>query len=168
MPTVDAPWMVTAEAELAAGVKELRGPAANPRILEYFAHTHQKGQHTDDSGRDNAWCAAFVSFCLDINKVPNPGAVGARTYEAWGEPCAPFRGAVVVLERNGQKHVAFLAGVDILGRKVFLGGNQGDQVSVVAFPWHQVVAVRKPKGYVVPAALSSLKLVAAGEGTSTV
>ncbi|HEY0713954.1 MAG TPA: hypothetical protein VGF45_14835, partial [Polyangia bacterium] len=106
----DPPWLKTALKEY--GVTETKGAGAQPRIIEYFEHTYQKGEHTDDSGKANAWCAAFVTFCLAENNIKNRKAVGAREFETWGEASEPFRGAIVVLQRGNQKHVAILAGVD--------------------------------------------------------
>lgn len=163
----DPPWLRVAFDEYAAGIAEVAGPRANSRILEYFSRTWQP--HTDDSGKENAWCAAFVTFCLEEAGVKTQKAVGARSYEAFGEPAPLFRGAIVVLERDGQKHVTFLVGSDRdLWNHVYLGGNQANRVSLAAFPHHRVVAVRKPKGFVIPVKLGALPVIEAGEGESTV
>jgi uncharacterized protein (TIGR02594 family) len=162
------PWLDIAYEELAAGVVETPGPKATPRIIDYFAATWQAGRHEDDSGKEHAWCAAFVTFCLEAGGIHTQKAVGARSYEGYGEACAPFRGAIVVLERLGQKHVTFLAGIDRRGLRVYLGGNQANRVSLASFPLHAIVACRKPKGYVVPIELEHLGVLEAGEGESTV
>jgi uncharacterized protein (TIGR02594 family) len=141
----DPLWLKNAFAEM--GVAEGAGAATNKRILEYFDRTYQKGKHTSDSGKENAWCAAFVTFTLSESSIKNNKAVGAREYEKWGEASEPFRGAVVVLEHNGQKHVAILVGVDKNGENVYLGGNQKDQVSVRRLPGYEILAIRKPTGF---------------------
>ena len=162
----DPPWLRTAFGE--RGVQEGAKDATNPRILEYFDGTYQKGQHADDSGKKNAWCAAFVTFTLAENGIKNNKAVGAREYENWGEPSEPFRGAVVVLQHGKQKHVAILAGVDEKGNNVFLGGNQNNRVSLSDLPGYEVLAIRKPRGYEVPAELQKLPTLAnASSGSVT-
>jgi uncharacterized protein (TIGR02594 family) len=145
----DPAWLKHAFAEV--GVAEGVGDDTNKRILEYFDSTYQKGKHTSDSGKDNAWCAAFVTFTLSESGIKNNKAVGAREYEKWGEASEPFRGAVVVLEHNGQKHVAILVGVDKNGENVYLGGNQKDRVSLRRLPGYEIVAIRKPAGFDVSA-----------------
>jgi uncharacterized protein (TIGR02594 family) len=166
---MDPAWLTIAYEELAAGVAETPGPRATPRIIEYFARTWQAGQHKDDGGKDNAWCAAFVTFCLEEAGVKTQKAVGARSYETFGEDTVPFRGAIAVLERAGQKHVAFIVGIDGDGWNMsYLGGNQANRVSVASFPHHRIVSIRKPRGFVVPAELCALPTIEAGEGDSTV
>jgi uncharacterized protein (TIGR02594 family) len=145
----DPAWLKKAFAEV--GVAEGVGDDTNKRILKYFDSTYQKGKHTSDSGKDNAWCAAFVTFTLSESGIKNNKAVGAREYEKWGEASEPFRGAVVVLEHKGQKHVAILVGVDKNGENVYLGGNQTDRVSLRRLPGYEIVAIRKPAGFEVTA-----------------
>lgn len=159
----DAAWFRKAGAEL--GVIEKAGKAAEPRIIEYFAATWQP--RSDDSGKENAWCAAFVTWSLDQAGVVHRKAVGARAYENYGEPSEPFRGAIAVLQKGNQKHVAFVAGVNERGDYVFLGGNQGNKVSTSSLPDYEIVAIRKPAGYEVPAALRLLPLVADARAEST-
>ncbi len=163
----DPPWIRTAFAEL--GQAEVPGAGVNPRILEYFKATYQAGLHADDTGAAHAWCAAFVTWVLAAHNYKTKRAVGAREYLTWGEPCAMFRGAVVVLQRSGQKHVAFADGQDPDGHAVYLGGNQVNMVSLATFPRHTVLGVRRPLGYRVPQVLAQLpSMLGAGVGTSTV
>ena len=160
----DAPWIKAAGPEL--NTEEVREPGkANPRILEYFGATWQR--HTEDSGKNNAWCAAFVTWSLTEAKVENGKTVGARGYETFGEPSEPFRGAIAVLQHGKQKHVAFIAGVDKNGDYVFLGGNQDNTVSAVTLPKREVVAIRKPAGYQVPAELKNLPVLEVKRGKDT-
>ena len=161
----DPSWMKTAFAE--KGIKETPGDAATKRILEYFDRTYQKGQHTNDTGRKNAWCAAFITFALAENDLKHNKAVGAREYENWGEASEPFRGAIVVLQHGKQKHVAILAGVDAKGNNVYLGGNQDNAVNLSTFPNSEILAVRKPKGYEIPADLKTLPQIDATKATSS-
>jgi uncharacterized protein (TIGR02594 family) len=147
----DPEYLKTAFGEV--GVKEGKGEKTTKRILEYFEATYQrkgeKGEHTDDSGRENAWCGAFLTWSLKQDKIKAGGAVGAREFEKFGEASEPFRGAIVVLQHGKQKHVAILVGVDKQGNNVYLGGNQGNQVRVSTLPGYEILAVRKPPGHVV-------------------
>ena len=90
----DPDYLKTAFGEV--GVKETRGDAATARILQYFDATYQpkgsKNAHTDDSGRDNAWCAAFLTWSLAENDIKAGKAVGAREFAKFGEESEPFRG----------------------------------------------------------------------------
>jgi uncharacterized protein (TIGR02594 family) len=151
----DAPWIKTAGPEV--NIREGKAEAVNPRILEYFSATWEK--HTDDSGKKNAWCAAFVTWSLKEAGVNSHQIVGARGYEKFGEPCEPFRGAIAILQHGKQKHVAFIAGVDKNGHIVFLGGNQDGKVSAVTLPNCKVIAIRKPAGYEIPAEMKNLPVL---------
>jgi uncharacterized protein (TIGR02594 family) len=151
----DTPWIKAAGPEV--NVREGKAEAVNPRIIEYFSATWEK--HTDDSGKKNAWCAAFVTWSLMEAGVNSHQIVGARGYEKFGEPCEPFRGAIAVLQHGKQKHVAFIAGVDKNGHNVFLGGNQDGKVSAVTLPNCKVIAIRKPPGFEIPAELKNLPVL---------
>ncbi|HEY0708248.1 MAG TPA: TIGR02594 family protein [Polyangia bacterium] len=150
----DPKWLASALKEY--DTTETKGTAANPRIIEYFDRTYRKGQHSDDSGKANAWCAAFITFCLAENDIKNRKAVGAREYETWGEASEPFRGAIVVLKHGNQKHVAILVGVDKDGTNLYLSGNQDNRVQTAALAGYEVLAIRKPHGFDIPAALKTL------------
>lgn len=121
----------------------------NPRVLAYYREAGVP--QTND---EVPWCAAFVGAVLARCGVQGTGSLLARSYESWGRS-VPLdqaqRGDVVVLSRGQpwQGHVAFYEGT--AGGKVYLlGGNQGNQVNVTAYPAARVVAVRRA---VEPAAL---------------
>lgn len=121
----------------------------NPRVLAYYREAGVP--QTND---EVPWCAAFVGAVLARSGVQGTGSLLARSYESWGTS-VPLdqaqRGDVVVLSRGQpwQGHVAFYEGA--AGSNVYLlGGNQGNQVNVTAYPKSRVVAVRRA---VEPAAL---------------
>ncbi len=137
-------WTEIACRELLAGVEEIDGPLAhNLRILDYQATTDLAA--TDD---ETAWCSAFVCFCLRAAFIKGTGKAAARSYVTWGHELAkPRIGAITVLWRGTrfgwQGHVGFLLGFhkDSL---IMLGGNQGNQVSVQAFPMERLLGYRWP------------------------
>ena len=134
-------WLELAWADL--GVAEGPGEANNPRVVRYYADAG----HPEVRADEVAWCAAFVGACLERAGVGSTRSLMARSYLAWGEALAePRTGAITVLSRGDDPslgHVGFLVGLtasDI----VLLAGNQGDAVSVQAFPRSRVVGVRWP------------------------
>lgn len=133
-----APWLEVALRELVHGVMEESGSRHNQRILEYHRATSLGA--TDD---ETPWCAAFANWCLRQAWIPGTGSALARSFRSWGKPLdAPRPGAVIVLWRGSptgaQGHVAFL--LDFApGVFYLLGGNQGDRVSVAAYPMDRLL-----------------------------
>ena len=115
--------------------RRCRGPGAanNPNVVRYYADAG----HPEVRADEVAWCAAFVGACLERAGVGSTRSLMARSYLAWGQALdEPRTGAIAVLSRGADPslgHVGFLVGLtasDI----VLLAGNQGDAVSVQAFP----------------------------------
>jgi N-acetylmuramoyl-L-alanine amidase len=124
-----APWMTVAQQELRRGVIEDRGTGqSNPRIEEYHATTGRK------QSDDVAWCAAFVSFCMEKSGnalviSQNLRSARAADWLKWGVGITePTWGAVCVLRPLVPKssgHVGFLTASDAT-TVTLLGGNQRD------------------------------------------
>jgi len=140
-------WMEIARREI--GVKELPGPGDNPRVVEYHKATTLRA--SEDAV---PWCASFVSWCLESAGVESTFSARARSYESWGKALArPLIGCVVVLSRGpnpAQGHVGFYAGSHGPDHVKILGGNQGDAVSISAFPRRKVLGYRWPTEVPVP------------------
>jgi uncharacterized protein (TIGR02594 family) len=135
------PWLDKAFHEL--GVKELPGPADNPRIVEYHKTTSLKA--SDD---EVAWCSSFVNFCMSQAGTKGSGSAAARSWMQWGKALdEPRRGCVVVLKRGtnpANGHVAFF--LQSRGAMLeLLGGNQGNQVKIQSFPKSQLLGFRWPR-----------------------
>jgi uncharacterized protein (TIGR02594 family) len=117
------------------GVKEYKG-GENPRIIEYHSVTSLKA--TED---EVAWCAAFVSWCLEKAGYQSTRSASARSYLSYGNPVdKPFEGCIVVFERGEpwQGHVGFFVKEE--GSYVHcLGGNQGNAVSIAKYPKSRVL-----------------------------
>jgi len=124
-----APWMLTAWSE--RGQREVSGPKANARILEYFQAAAYWG--TDDTGAENAWCGSFVSWVMKKHGHTLPAnAFRAKSWAGFGKTIKnPVYGATGVKSRKGGGHVAFVVGKDADGKYLYmLGGNQQNEVNI--------------------------------------
>lgn len=146
------------------GVAEVKGPQANPTIVEYFAAVGRPEITSDEI----SWCAAFVGACLKRADVPLPLAKDklllARSYLDVGTPIDVARpGAIAVFTRGDpagwQGHVGFVVG-ETATHVAVLGGNQSNKVCVAHFPKSQLLGLRWP---IAPTAKD---LVAAGSRTT--
>jgi len=144
---IDLPWLDVANGEI--GVHEISGPdASNARIDAYNASVHVKG---DDS--ENAWCSAFVNFCMECAGIEGTDRPNARSWLDWGVPLMrPRAGCVVVFTRpeagpaNG--HVGFwISEVASIGQTMVLGGNEHNSVRVAPYSTARVLGWRWPTGF---------------------
>jgi uncharacterized protein (TIGR02594 family) len=135
-------WMAAAWAEL--GQREVEGRADNARIRAFFRDVGQPASLHDEV----AWCAAFVGACLERAGLASTRSLMARSYLRWGETLEEGRlGAVTVLARGADPalgHVGFLIG-ETAGHVILIGGNQGDAVSVAAYPKARLLGYRWPQ-----------------------
>lgn len=132
----NAPWLPIAKAEADALVKNVPGPQAHPRIVEYHQTTTLKS--TSD---ETAWCSAFVNWCLKQVGITGTRSAAAASWVNWGTGCNAAIGAITVihnpamvntaLSRSGN-HVGFLAELNA-NYYVLLGGNQSGRVKVSTF-----------------------------------
>lgn len=143
------PWLEIAKKHL--GQKEYPGKPTNPLIAKWWGLI--RSAITDDS---SPWCAAFLGGVLEECGILSTRSARARSYEKWGRPLgAPVEGAIAVFWRGSPEsktgHVGFVVGQDKENLQI-LGGNQGDAVNIRSFPKSRLVALRWPKGYIVPKA----------------
>ncbi|HWK32525.1 MAG TPA: TIGR02594 family protein, partial [Hyphomicrobium sp.] len=136
------PWLAAAWAEL--GQREVRGSADNARIRAFFRDVGHPATLHDEV----AWCAAFAGACLERAGFASTRSLMARSYLRWGEEIEAGRfGAVAVLSRGADPaagHVGFLLG-ETASHVMLLGGNQGDAVSVAAYPKTRLIGLRWPQ-----------------------
>ena len=136
------PWLAAAWAEL--GQREVRGNADNARIRAFFRDVGHPATLHDEV----AWCAAFAGACLERAGFASTRSLMARSYLRWGEELEDGRfGAVAVLSRGADPaagHVGFLLG-ETASHVMLLGGNQGDAVSVAAYPKTRLIGLRWPQ-----------------------
>lgn len=145
---IDPSWLIEAKKNL--GLHEGAGKANNPKVVEFYKLAGNAGVRDDEV----PWCAAFVGAMLHLGNTKGTGSLSARSYEGWGQKLVnPVYGCVGVKLRKGGKswqgHVGFVVGAN--AHQVFLlGGNQGDQVSIAAFPREDFTAFRWPSDIPIP------------------
>jgi uncharacterized protein (TIGR02594 family) len=116
--STNAPWMSTAFEENKKGVKEEPlGSNSGPRVDEYLKYA---GTTTP-----NAWCAAFVHWCLGQNGIKGAGAIG-NNYKKWGTKLdQPKYGAIAIFNTG---HVGFYVKTLPNGNYQIVHGNASDKV----------------------------------------
>jgi len=148
---VEPPWLRLALEEMNKGVKEVEGFEDNPRIIEYHAATSGNFQHDEVP-----WCSSFVNWCMDQALVSRTNSALARSWLGWGKRITyPPIGAVTILSRGvgpqpgpevikAPGHVGFFMGNASSTDILLLGGNQGNTISVKAYPANRVLGFRWP------------------------
>jgi len=141
-------WLIEAEKEL--GVRELAGPKAERRILQFWWDAGlDPGAHAVQ-GDETPWCAVFVGAMLARCGIAAPHFTLAKQFLAFGQKLqTPMVGSIVVLNRPGgapwQGHVGFCTAANVRDVEL-LGGNQGDSVSLAPFSRDRVAGCRWPLG----------------------
>jgi len=140
-------WIRAAVGEI--GVKEIKGPKHNKRIIEYMNATKWGKWVRDD---ETAWCAGFVGWAMVeagyIDDIPDY-SLGAKSWLRFGVSAhKPVFGAIAVKSRKGGGHVGFVVGANpSRGTLYILGGNQSDAVCVKEYPEHVWLDFRIPEDY---------------------
>ncbi len=133
------------------GVKETAGPMSDPLVLAML--------QMDASWVENdetAWCSAFANFVCKALGLPRSRSLAARSWLLVGTsiPLSDARTEedIVVLSRGKNPppasvlqapgHVGFYAGQDATTVSL-LAGNQGDAVSIAAFPKSRILGIRR-------------------------
>lgn len=153
-------WLTLARAEI--GVHEGQGAEDNPRVINFY----RDAGHPEIRHDSVAWCAAFACAMIERAGFRSPRDLMAKSFLQWGKKLdEPEVGCVVVITRGDPKsiygHVGFVVGWTDAEIKI-LGGNQGDQVSIIAVSRNRVL------GYRVPAtAANSRTLRAVGVGVTS-
>lgn len=118
------------------GTKEASGAKDNAAIIDW---AHDEGgsiakEYTHDS---IPWCALFANHCLTKAGIKGTETLWALDFAGkWPsiKLGGPAVGAFAPMLRDGGGHIIQVVGKDSRGNIMGLGGNQSDQVSVVAFP----------------------------------
>lgn len=134
-------WLSKAWREF--GQAEHAGAKENARIVAMF----RDAGHASVVRDEVAWCAAYCGASLERAGIRSTRSLMARSYLAWGTALAePRMGAVAVFSRGSDPtlgHVGFWLG-ESDGEVVLLGGNQGNQVSVVRYSKERLIGLRWP------------------------
>lgn len=142
---IDPQWLAIARPLV--GLHEVKGAEHSPEIIGMWRAIKRSGIQDDET----PWCAAFVGACLERAGIRSSRFESAASYLKWGVRLdGPAHGCIVVFSRDGGGHVGFVVGVDASGNLLVLGGNQGDQVSVKAFPTTRVTGYRWPVDVPIP------------------
>lgn len=152
-PTGDGPkWLQIARGELQKGVKEWPGSSHNPEVMKYG---REIGFTTDDSS--HPWCAAFTRWCVKSGGQSVSGMTGmaksALTASSMEAVTTPLYGCIAVKHRSSKArdkssskgHTGFWVG-RAGGKDKYLGGNQGNKVSIVTYSLSAHAGYRWPKG----------------------
>lgn len=103
------------------------------------------------------WCAAFVNMVLLENDIPTSASVSrhpltARSFLKWGKKVNSLeveQGDILVFKRGNsswQGHVGFHVSTTVIDGKLYynvLGGNQGNEVSIDAYPASKLLSIRR-------------------------
>lgn len=139
MSKTDPQWLDSARAYL--GTREYPGAATNPVIAMFWKMAKLSGIKDDAV----PWCSGFACAMVEAAGIRSPRSDSAKSWLTWGKPLsAPALGAIAVFQRPGGWHVGFVVGRDERGNLMILGGNQGDSVSIAAFPASRLVGLRYP------------------------
>lgn len=137
------PWYD--EAMRLVGIREDTSSASNPEILGWAEDLDLA--YGDD---DIPWCGLFVAHCIGSTLPDEPlpaNPLGSRSWEAFGVPVEPQKGALLTFwresKRSGLGHACFCQEVTE-SHFVVVGGNQGDQVSVTRVAKDRHVGSRWP------------------------
>ena len=126
------------------GVKEVKGSKDHPQIVNYFTSLGFDASKFKD---ETSWCSAFVNWVAQQAGYEKSNRLTARSWLSVGDSTMnPKQGDIVVLWRESpdswKGHVGFL--VKESKRYVYLlGGNQGNSVSIKAYPKNRILDYRK-------------------------
>ncbi|MGG8496197.1 TIGR02594 family protein [Tenacibaculum sp. TC6] len=126
------------------GVKEVQGSKDHPQIVNYFTSLGFDASKFKD---ETAWCSAFANWVAQQAGYEKSNQLTARSWLKVGTSTVnPQQGDIVVLWRESpdswKGHVGFL--IKESKRYVYLlGGNQGNSVSIKAYPKNRVLDYRK-------------------------
>lgn len=175
----DAPGYVS-DAVKDIGIREWvykpgsRTKVSNPIVIRFVSKAIKPNDSRyvwDGSTIDTPWCAYYANAKLEFNNISGTKQGMARSFLMWGEKVdkddddALQVGDIVVIWRGSRNdgvtgHVFFLLSWDkthVYG----LGGNQGDAVSIQAFPRSKILGIRRPRG------VTQSRTVRAGVGSAT-
>ena len=127
------------------GVKEIAGKNANKQILNYAKECGFQDYVSDET----AWCSLFINWVAHRAGMKRSNSLAARSWLNVGMMIEnPEPGDIVVFWRgkieSWQGHVGVFVGFSSDGTRIYsLSGNQGNQVSITAYPRNQLLGFRR-------------------------
>lgn len=128
------------------GQKEVQRSGHNPAIVNYARETGFNWVNDDET----PWCSIFINWVAMKAGLVRSRQANARSWLLVGQNAdsSPLPGDVVIFWRGSPEswegHVAIFLGFSSEGTKVYcLGGNQGNQVSISAYPRDTVLGFRR-------------------------
>ena len=137
------------------GLREIPGSEHDPFIQWCFT----KCGYGPDTPDEVPWCSAWLNGLCWLFRYPRSKSAAARSWLTVGRPIAieeAHAAADVVVLKRGEGvqpgptvltapgHVGLFAGLEDFERKVLvLAGNQGNTVSIQAFPVDQILGIRR-------------------------
>lgn len=115
----------------------------NPTIAKFFDTTWWE---EGDAG--DAWCSAFVNFCVEGAGMEGTNSPRARSWLEWGTAkdfSQVQRGDIIVLSRGPNRdlgHVGFYYDRTPGGDLLIYGGNQRNKVGIKMFRIYRLLSVR--------------------------
>ena len=126
------------------GTREKYGKAANDgKIVDWLKNVLPWA-----SEDEIPWCSAFMNAMAAGQGLEHTGKANARSWlEVGQEVGTPTPGDVVIFWRESPKswkgHVGIYLNADDYGNIYVLGGNQGNMVSVKAYPATRLLGYRR-------------------------
>lgn len=125
------------------GQVEIPGKEHNPEILKYFSATDSPASLISD---ETSWCSAFVNWCAKEAGLERTNKLNARSWLSIGTPTdEPQMGDIVIYWRESKNSWKGHVGIFInkINDEIWtLGGNQGNRVSIVAYPDSRLLGYR--------------------------
>lgn len=139
-------WLTIALSDL--GIREIKGPKHNPKVLDYFKDVGRPDIKNDET----AWCAAGLGSWLKragLAIPPPQKALAAISYETWGERLEqPALGAIGVKRRPGeawQRHTGLIVAANATTIWM-VSANSSNSVNIAPYSRWQFTALRWPEG----------------------
>jgi len=124
------------------GTKEVVGSRHNPVIIGWAKEVNLGNIYKSD---EIPWCGLFMAVVIKrADRQPVTDPLGALNWNRFGAPVEkPMLGDILTFTRKGGGHVGIYVGEDTSAYHV-LGGNQGNQVSIVRIAKSRLSQARRP------------------------
>lgn len=124
------------------GMQEVSGTQSNPEIIAFFK---ELGYNINDD--ETSWCAASLNYYLKKCGYEHTGKLDAKSFlKLPVVVLQPSLGDIVVLWREDPSSWKGHVGLFINWNTKYvwlLGGNQGNSLSVAAYPRERVLGCRR-------------------------